>query len=136
MRRAILGVVTGLAVWVVVASAAGAVLRASWPEYVIADRALTFTLGMKVARLSIGALATVALGFATSLVSRSSAAVLAASALLLVVFIPMHIMLWDKFPVWYHLTFLLSLVPLSYAGGRLTPPRRDGTAATARAAHP
>jgi hypothetical protein len=28
-------------------------------------------------------------------------------------------MLWDKFPVWYHMTFLLSLVPLTYLGGRI-----------------
>jgi hypothetical protein len=36
-----------------------------------------------------------------------------------IVFIPEHMMLWEKFPVWYHLTFLLSLVPLTYAGGRI-----------------
>ena len=28
--------------------------------------------------------------------------------ILLVAFIPVHIGLWDKFPVWYHLTFLLA----------------------------
>jgi hypothetical protein len=33
-------------------------------------------------------------------------------------FIPEHVMLWEKFPVWYHLAFLLSLVPLTYVGGR------------------
>jgi len=38
---------------------------------------------------------------------------------LLLAFIPQHAMLWDKFPIWYHLTFLLSLVPLTYAGGRI-----------------
>ena len=27
--------------------------------------------------------------------------------------------LWDKVPVWYHLTFLLSLVPLSSLVGRI-----------------
>jgi hypothetical protein len=37
--------------------------------------------------------------------------------LLLIGFIPVHVMLWDKFPVWYHLAFLLSLVPLTYLGG-------------------
>ena len=38
--------------------------------------------------------------------------------ILLAVFIPQHIALWNNFPVWYHLTFLLSLVPLTYLGGR------------------
>jgi hypothetical protein len=28
-------------------------------------------------------------------------------------------MIWDKFPVWYHLTFLLSLVPLTLLGAVL-----------------
>jgi hypothetical protein len=36
-----------------------------------------------------------------------------------VLFIPIHIQLWDKFPIWYHLFFLVSLVPLSILGGRL-----------------
>ena len=40
--------------------------------------------------------------------------------ILLVAFIPQHIMLWKTFPVWYHLTFLLSLVPLTYAGGTIS----------------
>ena len=39
--------------------------------------------------------------------------------LLLIGFIPVHISLWDRFPVWYHLTFLLSLVPLTYLGGTI-----------------
>jgi len=48
----------------------------------------------------------------------------AAGALLLLGFIPVHINLWDKFPVWYHLTFLASLVPLTYAGGKIAATRR------------
>jgi hypothetical protein len=38
--------------------------------------------------------------------------------LLMLAFIPEHIRLWQTFPVWYHLTFFLSLVPLTYVGGR------------------
>jgi NhaP-type Na+/H+ or K+/H+ antiporter len=86
---------------------------------------MTFTLPMMIARLTVGALATLAMGLATSVVSRRSLiATLTAAALLLLVFIPEHIRLWDKFPVWYHLTFLLSLVPLAYLGG-MTSRRRD-----------
>jgi uncharacterized protein (DUF983 family) len=39
--------------------------------------------------------------------------------LLLLLFIPQHILLWDKFPVWYPMTFLSSLIPLSYLGGKI-----------------
>jgi hypothetical protein len=31
--------------------------------------------------------------------------------LMLLIFVPIDYGLWDKFPVWYHLTFLLTLAP-------------------------
>ena len=65
-----------------------------------------------------------------ALVARSTRAALVAGALLLVAFIPQHIMLWDRFPVWYHMTFLLSLVPLTYAGGRIPPVSFSGARKT------
>jgi len=71
------------------------------------------------ARLAIGAVATVAAGAVSARIARSSIAGLAPGLLLLLFFIPVHVSLWEKFPVWYHLTFLLSLVPLTYAGSRL-----------------
>ena len=119
MKNGVIGVLAGLVLWVAVATAAGLVLRATWPAYVAAAPMMNFTLAMKVARLSIGALATMAMGWVVGVISRSSTSVLVAGVLLLIVFIPQHIALWDKFPVWYHLTFLLSLVPLAYTGGRI-----------------
>jgi hypothetical protein len=62
MGKGILGIVAGLAVWMIVVSVAGLVLRAAWPGYVSAAGTMTFTASMKVARLSIGALATLAAG--------------------------------------------------------------------------
>ena len=81
-------------------------------------RRLSFTLPMKLTRLSIGALTTGAAGAVTALIARSSWTAVVTGALLLLIFIPVHISLWDKFPIWYHLTFLTSLVPLAVVGGR------------------
>jgi len=100
MGKGILGVVAGLAVWMIVISVAGLVLRAAWPEYVSAVGTMTFTVSMKVARLSIGALAMLAAGWVAVIVARSTTAALVAGALLLVAFISEHIMLLDEFPVW------------------------------------
>ena len=136
MTRATVGVAAGLAVWVGVTSVAGLIMRASWPAYAVVAEAMTFTLPMMLARLVIGALATLAMGLATSIVVRgSSAAPLAAGILLLVVFIPVHISLWDIFPIWYHLTFLLSLVPLSVVGGRISSLSADGRVSAHRPRH-
>src|SRR5215470_8584151 len=106
MVKNIIGVVAGLAVWMIVATIAGFIMRVSWPAYASVASALTFTLPMMIARLSIGAVATIAMGIVTAVIARSGIAKLMPGILMLVLFIPQHIMLWPKFPVWYHLTFL------------------------------
>src|SRR5262249_2554866 len=121
MSKKILGVVAGLIVWLMVVLVVGEAMRRSWPAYASVADAMTFTLPMMIARLSIGALATLAAGLVTALIvpQSSTIAQLMPGVLLLIAFIPQHIMLWDKFPIWYHLTFLLSLVPLTWVGGAL-----------------
>src|SRR5215470_14902064 len=116
MAKNIIGVVAGLAVWVILATVAGFIMRVSWPEYASVASAMTFTLPMMIARLSIGALATIAMGIVTSVIARSVIAKVMPGIVMLVLFIPQHVTLWEKFPVWYHLTFLLSLIPLTWAG--------------------
>src|SRR5262245_14767469 len=116
MVRQLLGVVAGLVVWVAVAFIAGVVMRGAWNDYARVADAMTFTLPMMIARLAIGAAATIAAGWVAAIIGRSTLARLAPGILLLVMFIPEHITLWQKFPVWYHLTFLVSLVPLTWLG--------------------
>jgi len=119
MTRKILAVAAGLAIWFIVTAIAGFILRAAWPAYVQVADAMTFTLAMQITRLGIGALATIAAGLVTAHITRSPVVGLIPGILLLALFIPQHVMLWDKFPLWYHLTFLVSLVPLTYLGNRM-----------------
>ena len=125
MAKKILGVVAGLVAWVIVVSIAGSIMRAVWPAYASVADAMTFTLPMMMARLSIGAVATVSAGWVAGMIAgRSTIATVLPGVLLLVAFIPEHISLWEKFPVWYHLTFLLSLIPLTFAGGKMAQAQR------------
>lgn len=121
MARHGIGIVTGLVVWLAMVVVTGLILRETWPAYASVADAMTFTLPMMIARLSISAFATLALGFVTACITRSALARLMPGLILLVAFIPVHAMLWNKFPVWYHLGFLLSLVPLTYVGNCLAP---------------
>jgi hypothetical protein len=116
MARNFIGVVTGLALWLTIAIVAGLIMREAWPAYASVADAMTFTLPMMIARLAIGAFATVSMGFVAACITQSALARLIPGFILLTAFIPQHVMLWDKFPIWYHLWFLLSLVPLTYAG--------------------
>src|SRR5262252_2061750 len=97
-------------------------MRLAWPTYARVAAAMTFTLAMLFARLGISVLATLTMGMVTAAIATHSIWVrLMPGILLLVAFIPQHISLWDTFPVWYHLTFLLTLVPLTYLGGMFAP---------------
>ena len=117
--RAIVAVVAGLVAFIAVLAVAGLIMRSSWPAYARVADAMTFTVPMLLARLSIGALATLATGWVTAAIAPPTLLVrLLPGLLLLVAFIPQHIALWNMFPVWYHFTFLVSLVPLTYLGGR------------------
>ncbi|HYA47989.1 MAG TPA: hypothetical protein VEE87_00310 [archaeon] len=124
MKRSILAVIVGLVVWVVVVSLLNRGLRLGLPGYAVAEPAMAFTLGMKVARLIIGALSSLAAGAATGMLARSRTRLpWVLGIIILVAFIPGHIRIWDKFPVWYHLTFLVTLAPLVALGGALTRSR-------------
>ena len=116
MARKVIAVVIGLAVWLAATLIIGSVMRASWADYASVAEAMTFTLPMMFARLTIGAVATVLMGFVTACITQSRTARLIPGFVLLVAFIPEHVTLWNKFPIWYHLTFLLTLVPLTYVG--------------------
>jgi hypothetical protein len=61
---------------------------------------MTFTLGMKIARLIVGALASLAAGATTGAIAPSSQRLpWLVGAILLAAFIPEHIQIWEKFPV-------------------------------------
>jgi hypothetical protein len=125
MIRAILAFIVGLAVWVLVVSLLNRGLRLALVGYAAAEPQMAFTHGMMAARLVLAALASVAAGAVTRAVAPSNTRVL----WVLAAFIPVHVRLWTKFPVWYHLVFLGTLVPLVVVGGmfarsrsRIAPP--------------
>jgi|SRR5579864_1530366 len=124
MKRSILAVAAGLVVWMLVATLLNFGVRASFAGYTAAEPTMTFTLGMKVARLILGALASVAAGAAAGLIAPSKTGprwVL--GGIILALFIPVHIQLWARFPMWYHLVFLGTLVPLVALAGAFTSAR-------------
>ena len=113
-------VFAALVTWIFVATVLNLVLRASWPHYHEAETAFNFTFAMKLARLVLGCASSLCAGFVAAWISkgRMKGATLT-GIVLLGLFVPNHYLLWDKFPVWYHLTFLVSLLPLTLLGAAL-----------------
>ena len=125
MKRSILACLAGLVTWIVVVTVINRMLRLSLPNYTAAEQTLQFTLGMKWARLLMAIVTSVVAGAVTGWISRSSRwAPLIVGSVVLAMFVPLHIAIWNKFPVWYHLTFLLTIIPAVLVGA-LLPRRRN-----------
>jgi hypothetical protein len=120
MLRTISSIVIGLLAWVVVATVLNFGLRAAILGYHAAETTLSFTPAMKAGRLIEAAIASLAAGMAVRAIAPASRpAPWVTGVVILAMFVPVHIQLWSKFPVWYHLTFLLSIVPLIVLGATI-----------------
>jgi hypothetical protein len=119
------GVAAGLVAWMLFATLANMALRAALPGYAEAEPAMKFTLAMMMARLLVGGASCAVAGWVAARIAKGSgwtAWVLGVA--LIAMFIPVHIGWWDRFPAWYHVTFLASLLPLTLLGAMLAPRRR------------
>src|SRR6478672_4262156 len=120
MWRTILSIIAGLVGWGVVVTLLNFGLRAAIPGYHAAEATLQFTAAMKAGRLIEAALASLAAGAVTSLVDPSKTwTPWLVGGIVLAMFLPFHLSHWSLFPAWYHLTFLLSILPLVLGGGVL-----------------
>ncbi len=132
MKRTVLAFLAGLAAWIVLISLLNRALRLGLAGYAAAEPAMSFTLGMLFARLAIAALTSVSAGCIVHWIAPASRRLPVWLGIALVVaFLPIHARLWSSFPVWYHLVFLGTLLPLVVLGSRLAA--RPGTLTEARA---
>jgi hypothetical protein len=127
MKRSIFGFLGGLFIWVLVATVLNRILRAGFPGYALAEPAMAFTLGMKIARLTLAVLASLAAGATAAWIAPAQRILpWVLGGVILAMFLPVHIQIWAKFPVWYHLFFLGTIVPLVALGAALTR-KREGS---------
>lgn len=124
--RAAAAIIGGLFAWAVVATIGNLGLRVASPDYAAVEAAMTFSMAMLLLRLLLGAVSSLCAGWVAAFIAKQNGvAVKVLAALLLVVFIPVHYSLWDRFPIWYHLTFLCSLVVMTLLGAAIRSGRGD-----------
>lgn len=128
MIRGIAGVIAGVVAWFLVATAGNLVLRIGWASYAEVEKAMQFAPSMMAARLILGALASLGAGIAVAAITRrNSRAAQVLTGVLFAMFIPVHYALWDRFSLWYHATFLVSLVVMTLVGALLVRATRPFT---------
>jgi hypothetical protein len=122
MRRTIVAIIAGLVAWAVIVTVINWGLRLGLPGYRQAEPTLVFTLGMKIARLIMAAVTSIAAGaLVHAIAPRSRLAPWIVGLAILALFLPAHVHLWHRFPIWYHLSFLVPLALLVALGAWLMP---------------
>jgi hypothetical protein len=121
--KTILGIVLGVAAWFAVVLGISFAIKGADPALNAALVAHTTSTAM-IERLVVSFIGTLAAGFVTALMSGERLrAPLIAGVLLLAWWGYYHVtMIWNQFPIWYHLTFFVSLPLLSVLGARLRRP--------------
>jgi len=119
-----LGAFIGLAMFAAVGILGLRVLEGSWPAYAAAVPFKAYSAAMLCARLGVAVAACVAAGAAAARVTPASS--WAAGMLLLLLSLYDHVLIvWRDYPVWYHLTYLALLVPLTGLAGSIHRTSRD-----------
>lgn len=122
--RAIGGLLAGALVWKAMATLFTLVGNLVWPAYAAVEVQRVFTPEMFASRLLVGALANLAFGAVAAwfAAAEKNAFWLALSAWMIFSVVD-HILVWDQFPVWYHLLYLACIVPIALLGARLVRQR-------------
>jgi len=112
----------GWAISWVVLTGGFALLRVAWPDYASADTEKAYTLTMLIVRLFIFSSMIAATSAVATLVAGDKRLAWIAGGLILALSIPPHLYpghVWDDYPAWYHIVYLLSILPIAVSTGRM-----------------
>lgn len=130
MVRTILGIIVGFIVWSVLWVGSDAILGAVSPDWgktsaefqAAAANKTPFTLDSSVLIILLikSFIVSIISGFVTALIARENfKSTLGLGVLLLIFGIFIQMAYWDYMPLWYHVPFLLMLIPMTILGGKL-----------------
>jgi hypothetical protein len=116
-----LAVGAGAVLWAALWVGGAMLLAAVWPAHVAADRSVNDPTAL-LAYIAYSVVLSIVAGYMTAKVAAAPAAsraVAILAALQLFLGIMIEVSAWSLTPAWYHITFLLLLVPATLYGGRL-----------------
>lgn len=120
MKHTILGVVAGYIVWTVIWLGGNATLFSAAAEQSAAGEAVT-AIGTLAGVLLLSIVCSLVAGMVAGWLGKQNAAqaVLITGVLLVLTGIGVQASVWSLMPVWYHLSFLLLILPVAMLGARL-----------------
>ena len=120
MLKIILGIIGGFVVWSILWVAGDAVLRTVWTSYDESVKTMNLSFSMLIMPLILSVIVSIISGYIAALIARENTkSPLILGIILLIVGVLVQMSVWEQIPLWYHLTFLILLVPMTILGGKL-----------------
>ncbi len=119
MIRAILGVIAGYAAWTILWLGGNALLFGEASRVIGEGQAFT-AAGPLVGVIVLSVVCSIVAGLTAAKIakSRAAGAVIVMALLLLATGVGVQLGVWSLMPVWYHLAFLVLIIPVTIASGR------------------
>jgi len=120
--RGLAAVIIGLAVSRIVLQGSWALLRVAWPAYAAAEPDRAYSLAMLLVRLVVFSTMIGAVSAIGTFVARDTRFSWLSGAVILAISIPPHLYpgyVWEFYPAWYHIVYLVSILPIALISGRL-----------------
>ncbi|MGB8633966.1 MAG: hypothetical protein WCD66_02765 [Rhodanobacteraceae bacterium] len=129
MMRLVIAVVAGFIFWTVLFLGNNAVISTAFPQYFNSDGS-TGSTGMLALILALSVAFSIISGWVAGRIAqaRAMSAGVVLGLILLAVGIFVQLQYWDVMPLWYHLSFLILLLPSTVLGARLSSRRRVAAA--------
>jgi cytochrome bd-type quinol oxidase subunit 2 len=115
-KKKIYGVLTGLVVYTIIGLLGLYLLRISWAGYAIASKDKSYTVEMLLCRLLVALVAAVIAGISTVKITNDkgkTAWLVGAILFCVAAYIHLCTMTWKDYPVWYHVAYLLPIIPVT-----------------------
>ncbi|PCJ53398.1 MAG: hypothetical protein COA70_08860 [Planctomycetota bacterium] len=125
MARTILAIILGYSLWTALWLGGNALLFSAAADQVEAGDALTHA-GMLLGVLGLSVGCSLSAGFLAAKVGRSvGPPITVMGFLLLLTGIMVQMTVWDLMPMWYHIVFLVLLLPMCRIGAGFTAARKS-----------
>ena len=118
--KIILGVIVGFVVWSILWVGCDSVIRAIAPSIAPGKDLSDIPTVYLVVKLILSVIFSIISGYIAALIAQENTkSTLILGVLLLLVGIMVEVSIWNLLPVWFHLAFLILLIPMTIFGGKL-----------------
>ena len=120
MGKMILGIIVGFVVWTILWLGSNAILVAIMPDIAPTAELTNITSTYLIIRLISSVIFSIIAGFVAVIISKEAAkTAFFLGMLLLATGIFVQVGVWNAIPLWYHIIFLILLIPMTLLGGKL-----------------